>query len=374
MKEGIRQNAKSFQIRFALTSFYLSTNRPDQAEAMLQECLGLERDSANPNILHAKNSLAQFYLSRQEIDKAQKYVDEVLKESPKNVDANLIAGTIHLRKREGVQAVSSFRTVINERQEFIPGYIGLADAHALNNEMNLAFDTLQNALKIAPDSRDVIRAMAHLYAEQKDFKNAESRYRSILAKNPNDLEVLADLGDLMILAGDFKGAEGEYADIKKRAPNQPLSYIKLSALYAAQKKWDRAIAEMEQVVRIHPDMWSTTNDLAYLLSEYGKGKKDLDRALVFAEKAKSLSPDNPAIFDTEGWIDYRKGDMNQALDLLVKAQTKASKNPVINYHLGMAYYRAGNTGKAKEYLQVALASKVSFPGKDEAEKTVAGIH
>ena len=102
-------------------------------------------------------------------------------------------------------------------------------------------------------------------------------YRSILDKNANDLEVRADLGDLMMLAGDFKRAEGEYTDIKKRVPNHPLSYVKLSALYGAQKKWDRAISELEQVVRIHPELWATTNDLAYLLSEYGKGKKDLDR-------------------------------------------------------------------------------------------------
>ena len=65
--------------------------------------------------------------------------------------------------------------------------------------------------------------------------------------------------------------------------------------------------------------------------------------------------------------------MNQALNWLGKAQAKASGNPVINYHLGKAYYSAGNTGKAKEYLQLSLASKVGFPGKDDAEKTLAGI-
>jgi len=65
--------------------------------------------------------------------------------------------------------------------------------------------------------------------------------------------------------------------------------------------------------------------------------------------------------------------MNQALNWLMKAQSKASGNPVINYHVGKAYYGAGNSGKAKEYLQLSLASKVRFPGKDDAEKTLAGI-
>jgi hypothetical protein len=39
----------------------------------------------------------------------------------------------------------------------------------------------------------------------------------------------------------------------------------------------------------------------------------------------------------------------------------------------MSYSRLGNPEKAKQYLQTALASKAAFPGKDEAEKTVAAI-
>jgi Flp pilus assembly protein TadD len=149
--------------------------------------------------------------------------------------------------------------------------------------------------------------------------------------------------------------------------------LKLSALYGAQKQWRKAIEEMENAVRVLPEQWSLTNDLAYLLSEYGDGKKDLERALALAEKAKTLNPESPNVFDTLGWINYRKGDANKALEWLAKAQAKASNNPVFNYHLGMAYIRTGNDGKAKEYLQTALASKTGFPGKDEAEKALAGI-
>ncbi|HUI66724.1 MAG TPA: tetratricopeptide repeat protein [Nitrospirota bacterium] len=373
LKEGIRQNGKSFTIRFVLGAFYFADNRPDQGLAVLQECLGLDRDPANPNILHAKNSLAEYYLTHQDLDKAKKYVDEVIKESPKNVDANFIAGTIHLRKQEALQAVSSFRTVVNERQQFIPGYVGLADAHLLNKEYKLAFDTLQNALKIEPDFRETIRAMARVYTAQKDFKNAEAQYRKLLTANPMDLDARADLGDLMLLAGDERRAEGEYLEIKRHTPKNPAIYVKLSALYGTQKKWGKAINEMEQAVQIQPDLWSTTNDLAYLLCEYGSGKQDLDRALALAEKARSLNPDNPTVLDTLGWVHYRKGDMQQAVELLKKAQDGSAGNPIINYHLGMAYNRLGNPEKAKQFLQTALVSKVAFPGRDEAEKTMAAI-
>jgi tetratricopeptide (TPR) repeat protein len=116
------------------------------------------------------------------------------------------------------------------------------------------------------------------------------------------------------------------------------------------------------------------NDLAYLLGDYGRGGKDLDRALILAQKADSLSPDNPSIFDTLGWLYYRRGEVNQAIEWLGKAQAGSSGNPVINFHLGMAYHRVGNPKKAREYLERALASNISFPGKNEAEKTIASIY
>ena len=115
------------------------------------------------------------------------------------------------------------------------------------------------------------------------------------------------------------------------------------------------------------------NDLAYLLGDYGRGKNDLDRALILVQKARSLSPENPFIFDALGWIYYRRGEVTQAIEWLGKAQGRNAVNPVINFHLGMAYNRVGNSEKAKEHLRLALASKVSFPGKVEAEKTMDGL-
>jgi Flp pilus assembly protein TadD len=41
---------------------------------------------------------------------------------------------------------------------------------------------------------------------------------------------------------------------------------------ARKKKVGQAISELENAVRVQPENWTTTNDLAYLLNEYGKGE------------------------------------------------------------------------------------------------------
>ena len=79
LRAGLKQIEKSFKLRFALSELYLNFNMTDKAIAMLKECLALEKDSANPDIIHTKNDLAKIYLARQELDEAKKYVDEVLK-------------------------------------------------------------------------------------------------------------------------------------------------------------------------------------------------------------------------------------------------------------------------------------------------------
>ena len=59
----------------------------------MKQCLSLSKDEANPDIIKAKNALAAISLNRQEISQAMTYTDEVLKASPKNVEAQFTKGS-----------------------------------------------------------------------------------------------------------------------------------------------------------------------------------------------------------------------------------------------------------------------------------------
>ena len=148
LQEGIRQNGKTFRVRFALADVYKNTGRSEQSVAVLNDCLALEKDRENPDILTTLNTLARVHLQRREVDKAKGYADEVVKASPRNVDGHLVRGNLNLLTGDGAGAVAEFRTVVGERPQFVPGYLFLAEGHLLKKEMNLAQEALQNALKV----------------------------------------------------------------------------------------------------------------------------------------------------------------------------------------------------------------------------------
>ena len=407
LQEGIRLNAKTFHLRFALADVYKNTGRSEQAVAVLNDCLALEKDRENPDILTTLNNLARVHLQRQEVDKAKGYADEVIKASPKNVDGHLVRGNLNLLAGDGAGAVVEFRTVVGARPEFVPGYLFLAEGHILKKEMNLAQEALQNALKVDPKSRDARRALGRFYAMQKEYPKAEENLRRILEENPSDLEVRADLGYVYMAAKESGKAEKEYAEIKRGAPKVPLGYVKMGNYYLAQGKRDRAAAEYAAAIkaapenlplylllgRIHlegkeyakaqkayeealarrPDFWPAANDLAVLLCEHPGTGRELDRALELAKSVHKIRPDDPVVQDTLGWVWYRKGDNPQALDLLAKAQGKLAGNPEVNYHLGMALVKAGKKEQGKEHLKTSVAAKGEYPWKAEAARTLAGI-
>ena len=249
---GIGQNGKSFRLRLALSELYAKTNRADQAIKTLKDALTLDKNAANPDIIQVKNSLAKIYFAQRNMDEAKKYVDEILKESPKNLDAHFTRGDIYLTKGEGASAVTEFREVVTERPQFVPAYVKMAEAHAINNELNLASDTLLSALKIDPKSREATLTLVKVEMLQKEYDQAEGRLRTMVEANPNDLDARATLGDLYAAKKDPR-AEAEYGQMKRIAPNNPSGYVKLAYLFASQGKLDKARGEFEAALKLSPD-------------------------------------------------------------------------------------------------------------------------
>jgi Flp pilus assembly protein TadD len=72
-------------------------------------------------------------------------------------------------------------------------------------------------------------------------------------------------------------------------------------------------------------------------------------------------------------VQYRAGHLEQARAALQQAVQGLPDSPDLNYHLGMILYRLGDAAAARAALEKAVKGSASYPGRDEAEATLAAL-
>jgi tetratricopeptide (TPR) repeat protein len=371
LQAGIDANAKSFKLRFALSALYRGAGMNERALALLKECLGLEKDQANPEIIQSKNLLADLQLFSNETEEAGKYIEEVIKESPKNVEAHFNKGLLLLMKKDGAGAVAELRTVVGERPQSVPAYIRLAQAHRLNKEMNLANDCLQTALKIDADSREARRALSRFYLDQKDYPRAEAELRKLLGRNPGDFELRGDLAELFLAMGDQRKAEGVYAELKRSAPNLPLGYLKLSALYLSQGKLAQATAEAEQGTRALP----RSAEMLQVLTTLYLAQKKYPQAAALCEARIAQYPKEPLPYTLLGAVYVAQKDYRRALAPYEKALELQPDSANAANNLAFLLSETSGEGEAMDRaLKIAQKARVARPDDLTLLDTVGWIH
>ncbi|HEX2767944.1 MAG TPA: tetratricopeptide repeat protein, partial [Geobacteraceae bacterium] len=351
--EGLTHTRDSLPLYRALSDLYIQTGRPDKGVAMLKEYLGLEKDQANPRIIDVKNALARIYMGRGELTEATRFLEEIFKVTPRNLDANLTRGRLAMLKGEGDKAVAAFQIIVNEKPKEVPGYLLLAEAQLLNRKPNMALETLQQARKLEPDSREVIRAFARYYVQQRDFRSAEGYLRKVLAKNPNDPELQIDLGDLFRMARAMKQAESAYTEVKRSSRGAIIGRVKLSELYQETGRLDRATAELSQAV----DMAPQSEDLfARLIRIHVKQQKYAEATAKCRERINKR-PREAMTYYLLGGILELQGDYRKAEESLLQAQKLAGNSTQIGLALAQLLVKEGKLADARKVYEDILAKK-----------------
>ncbi len=85
-----------------------------------------------------------------------------------------------------------------------------------------------------------------------------------------------------------------------------------------------------------------------------------EEARQLVEKAHQLKPDDPAILDSLGWINFRLGNMDEAERLLRQA-LKEFPDHEVAAHLGEVLWTRGKQSEAREVWTEALKTQPDSP-------------
>ncbi|MDO9092038.1 MAG: tetratricopeptide repeat protein [Rubrivivax sp.] len=135
------------------------------------------------------------------------------------------------------------------------------------------------------------------------------------------------------------------------------------------EKMDR-LEDMERLLRrvidIKPDNAHAHNALGYSLADR---KLRLPEARALVQRALELSPGDPFITDSLGWIEYRMGNFEEAVRLLRQAYS-ARPDTEIGAHLGEVLWTLGRHEEAR---RVWRESQGRDAGNDVLRETLARL-
>ncbi|MGI9143234.1 MAG: tetratricopeptide repeat protein [Fluviibacter sp.] len=214
-------------------------------------------------------------------------------------------------------------------------------------------DAVLHYLKVLPGEYFVTARMraANLMARDGDLKAA----RALLETTPaRDASVRAELvvGEATLVrdSGDVAGAFKLVDAALKKDPSSILLRYERGML--AERSGKMAVFEqsMREVIKRDPKYAQAYNALGFT---YADRNIHLKESRVLLEKALSLSPNDPFILDSMGWLYYREKNYNVALEFLNKAAS-LRLDPEIIEHQVVVLKAMGRDEEAARVWRVGL--------------------
>ncbi len=253
----------------------------------------------------------------------------VVNDQPQQAGCDLVMATAALEA--GMSGLSSelSGSAINRAPGYVPGYALLAAVTiGSGNEVT---GLLQQTQKVAPDSSLVLLLTAVNRRSAGDHRGAVEPLRELSARHGDDPHLAYQLAQQL-----------------NEAAMHPQAIEALKAMVAGDGPY-RLVA---------------ANDLAYLLAE--QGPEHYDEAARLARSVLEAIPASPAVLDTAGWIEHRRGHDQAALKLLSHAIPMLSQIHEAHYHIGAVYQALGQDRWARYHLEHAASGPDDAGGVAQA--------
>ncbi len=193
--------------------------------------------------------------------------------------------------------------------------------------------------------------IAVLHEGAKRPEQAIATLREVQTSDSEDGETLRNA---FLLEGELLNRRGDLV-ASVDALNRGLQIFEddRALLYARALTYERldrvpeAIIDLQVLVAEDPEDADALNALGYTMADR---TTDYEEALGYIERALALSPEQPAILDSMGWVLFKLGRAEEALDYLQRAFA-AQEDAEIAAHLAEVLAALGREGEAREIWQ-----------------------
>ncbi len=305
----------------------------------------------NPGSLEVRMQLGRELAAERKLAEARDQFREAEKLAARDPQAAYAIGLLSLQLDDHAGAQAAFQRSLDlGYREPAAVYLGMGQAAEGLKRYEEAITWYQKV-----ESTDWVRAqlkVATLVARQQGLAAGREYLRRIKPRSDEDRVQMIQVEAQLLR--DSKAWRETYEMLSEAVAKFPDSYELLyDRAMAAERidKIDVLEADLRRVIQMKPDYAHAYNALGYTLAEK---TQRLQEAKELIEKAFKLSPDDPFIQDSLGWVHYRLGDADAALKHL-QAAYSARNDPEIAAHLGEVLWKVGQRDEAQKIWRAALS-------------------
>ena len=210
-----------------------------------------------------------------------------------------------------------------------------------------ALDSLQKARLLAPNSEEVLSAIAQLALAARLPVPAAGALDALTRMCPDVAQYQYLFGVALMGAGDAVRATEALQAADRLEPDRPLTLAAIGLALNNRKQFTDAKPVLARSLELDPEKPETMSALAEAEASLG----DLKGAEQHARRALESAPSDATAHLVIGMVRLQESRYEEARDALVKAAAADPQSPKADYQLSLVYARLGDTANAERSLE-----------------------
>jgi tetratricopeptide (TPR) repeat protein len=320
LEKAVAGNPDNQNLRLTYARLLVDIKEYDKARAQFEKL-----HEAAPDDAELLYTLGLLSLESQRLDDAEKYMMMLVRMDERDGEAQYYLGRIYENRKQYDRAIEWYEEVHVSDYQF-DARLRIADMLGLAGQTDEAIEHLDAMLKGSQSNGSLVR----IYIAKGELLRVARRYEEAMTVFNTALDIIPGNSDLL------------YA--------RALVAERLGLI-------DQLEADLKIILKTEPDNAHALNALGFTLADQ---TDRFEEAYDYLKRAIEIMPDDPAIIDSLGWVQYRMGNYDEAERLLRTALSRF-EDAEIAAHLGEVLWVKGKQQEARGIWQKALEKSPDDP-------------
>ncbi len=258
-------------------------------------------------------------------------LEKLIATDTSNIDLPIRLGTLYY-EREQIQQAYELFDKLYQTEKITPTVLYfLSTISAENNELDQSEHYARESIQRFPDEPRGYGNLALVELQRNNPEKAIEILENANTKVANNFTINYLLGNSYNQVVDYEKAEVYLVQALEIFPESSHARQTLALIYDTTRKWTKSDSLYVLLITADSTDAQSLNNYAYSLAERDV---NLNKALIMAQKAVEIEPDNSAYLDTIGWIYFKLGNVKKAHHFIKSAIDNDKTNAVVLEHLG----------------------------------------